>query len=265
MASTQLQQSPTGTKMSMVPASGPATGTVPMPTVAMEAPPAEPIYGTMIPNRVFVGGISRDTTESDLMIAFSAYGSVRSTKIIVDQDGFNKGYGFVTFETEEEAQRLQSVGKCVILRNRRLNIAPAFKKQQIRPKFQPIIETNGTVYFTTQPPPPHHHQQHQQHQHQQQHQSMNTIPIDQYAAASYGPAGSVTDYTGAPVPTLYQQAPGGVQYQPVYQYYSVPVNMPAVWPQNYYQEPQPSNSQTSIQQQTSWEFDGANSNSWRSS
>ncbi|XP_023165848.1 protein boule-like [Drosophila hydei] len=252
MASTQLQQAPpAGPKLAMAPTPGSTTPTVAMPTVAVEAPPAEPIYGTVIPNRVFVGGISRDTTESDLMIAFSAYGTVRSTKIIVDQDGFNKGYGFVTFETEEEAQRLQSVGKCVILRNRRLNIAPAFKKQQIRPKLQPIIETNGTVYFTTQPPPPP--------------PTVNTIPLEQYATATYGPAGSVTEYTAATVPAIYQQAPAGVQYQPVYQYYSVPVNMPAVWPQNYYQDPQTSNSQTSIPQQTSWEFDGANNSSWRSS
>ncbi|EDW58034.2 protein boule [Drosophila virilis] len=253
MTSTQLQQStagPVAPKLTLATAQA-SQPTVAMPAVAVEAPPAEPIYGTVIPNRVFVGGISRDTTESDLMIAFSAYGTVRSTKIIVDQDGFNKGYGFVTFETEEEAQRLQSVGKCVILRNRRLNIAPAFKKQPIRPKLQPIIETNGTVYFTTQPPPP-------------PPPTVNTIPIEQYATATYGPAAPVAEYTTAAMPTIYQQAPAGVQYQPVYQYYSVPVNVPAVWPQNYYHDPQASNSQTSIPQQTAWEFDGTNSSSWRS-
>lgn len=39
---------------------------------------------------------------------FSAYGNVKSTKIIVDRAGVSKGYGFVTFETEREAQKLQS-------------------------------------------------------------------------------------------------------------------------------------------------------------
>jgi RNA recognition motif-containing protein len=33
---------------------------------------------------------------------------VKSTKIIVDRAGVSKGYGFVTFETEQEAQRLQT-------------------------------------------------------------------------------------------------------------------------------------------------------------
>lgn len=39
---------------------------------------------------------------------FSSYGNVKSTKIIVDRAGVSKGYGFVTFETEQEAQRLQA-------------------------------------------------------------------------------------------------------------------------------------------------------------
>lgn len=38
---------------------------------------------------------------------------MKSTKIIVDRAGVSKGYGFVTFETEQEAQRLQSeVSEC---------------------------------------------------------------------------------------------------------------------------------------------------------
>lgn len=51
---------------------------------------------------------SGDTTESELCRVFSAYGNVKSTKIIVDRAGVSKGYGFVTFETELEAQRLQN-------------------------------------------------------------------------------------------------------------------------------------------------------------
>lgn len=52
--------------------------------------------------------LSGDTTEAELCRLFSAYGNVKSTKIIVDRAGVSKGYGFVTFETEHEAQRLQS-------------------------------------------------------------------------------------------------------------------------------------------------------------
>ena len=54
-----------------------------------------------------MGGISNTTTEADLHKLFSDYGNVRATKIISDRGGASKGYGFVTFETEEEAKRLQ--------------------------------------------------------------------------------------------------------------------------------------------------------------
>lgn len=63
--------------------------------------------GTLVPNRVFVGGISANTTEVELAQLFSAYGNVKATKIISDRAGVSKGYGFVTFESEEEAKRLQ--------------------------------------------------------------------------------------------------------------------------------------------------------------
>lgn len=55
---------------------------------------------------------SAETTESELCRVFSAYGNVKSTKIIVDRAGVSKGYGFVTFETELEASRLHDVRCC---------------------------------------------------------------------------------------------------------------------------------------------------------
>ena len=67
---------------------------------------AAPKFGTPVPNRIFVGGISCQTTENDLIRIFQAFGNVRGAKIIFDRGGVSKGYGFVTFETEEEATRL---------------------------------------------------------------------------------------------------------------------------------------------------------------
>jgi RNA recognition motif-containing protein len=74
-------------------------------------------YGTLVPNRIFVGGISSTTTEADLHKLFSAFGNVKATKIISDRGGCSKGYGFVTFETEEEAKKLQAevLSKCAAL------------------------------------------------------------------------------------------------------------------------------------------------------
>ncbi|XP_023239852.1 protein boule-like [Centruroides sculpturatus] len=73
--------------------------------------PNAPKFGTLVPNRIFVGGISANTTETELHALFSNYGNVKATKIISDRAGVSKGYGFVTFETEEEAKRIQKEGK----------------------------------------------------------------------------------------------------------------------------------------------------------
>lgn len=88
-----------------------------------------PKFGTLVPNRIFVGGISANTTEVELAQLFSSYGTVKATKIISDRAGVSKGYGFVTFESEEEAKRLQRDAENIVLRERKLNIAPAIKKQ----------------------------------------------------------------------------------------------------------------------------------------
>lgn len=49
----------------------------------------------------------------------------------------SKGYGFVTFETENEARRIMRDAQCVVFKQRKLNIAPAIKKQ-VCSSFVPI-------------------------------------------------------------------------------------------------------------------------------
>uniref|UniRef100_A0A3B4WP86 RRM domain-containing protein n=1 Tax=Seriola lalandi dorsalis TaxID=1841481 RepID=A0A3B4WP86_SERLL len=44
--------------------------------------------------------------ESDLRHFFSQHGVVKEVKIITDRLGVSKGYGFVTFETEEDAMKI---------------------------------------------------------------------------------------------------------------------------------------------------------------
>ncbi|CAN8021504.1 unnamed protein product, partial [Ixodes persulcatus] len=113
-----------------------------------------PRYGTMVPKRIFVGGISPTTTEAELHELFSRYGVVTNTKIIADRAGVSKGYGFVTFDSEEEAQRAQTSGANVMLRERRLNIAPAIKKQPFTRVYECCASSdptqsvpNGTILY----------------------------------------------------------------------------------------------------------------------
>ena len=56
---------------------------------------------------LFVGGFPLDLDEEKLTRLFEIYGfSVKAAKIIKDSStGFSKGFGFVTIESQEEAQR----------------------------------------------------------------------------------------------------------------------------------------------------------------
>ena len=56
--------------------------------------------------KLFVGGLSYETTEETLKETFSEIGTVESAEIIVDRmSGRSKGFGFVEMSSEEEAQK----------------------------------------------------------------------------------------------------------------------------------------------------------------
>jgi RNA recognition motif-containing protein len=77
-------------------------------------------------NRLFVGGLSFNTTENDLQDACAAHGTVHEVSIVMDRDTRkSKGFGFVTMGTEEEAQAVIAAlnGKTLDGRNLTVNIA----------------------------------------------------------------------------------------------------------------------------------------------
>ncbi|OON17185.1 hypothetical protein X801_06980, partial [Opisthorchis viverrini] len=95
-----------------------------------------PKFGTLIPNRIFVGGIPSNTTEQELKSFFSSFGQVKDVKIISDRLGVSKGsYGFVTFESQEMAEKIiKNESETLIFKDRKLNIGHAIRKQQMFPR-----------------------------------------------------------------------------------------------------------------------------------
>ena len=95
--------------------------------------------GTVYPKRIFVGGIPAQTTEADLKLYFSQYGSVTETKIIQDRAGVSKGYGFVTFESADEVNKIlaKDQQETLIFKDRKLNLGPAIRKNQLTQPGQP--------------------------------------------------------------------------------------------------------------------------------
>lgn len=56
--------------------------------------------------KLFVGGLSYDTTEDTLKETFAKFGAIESAVIIIDKmSGRSKGFGFVEYATDEEAQK----------------------------------------------------------------------------------------------------------------------------------------------------------------
>ena len=56
--------------------------------------------------KLFVGGLSYETTEDTLKEVFKEAGTVESANVIIDKmSGRSKGFGFVEMSTEEEAQK----------------------------------------------------------------------------------------------------------------------------------------------------------------
>ncbi len=56
--------------------------------------------------KLFVGSLSWNTTSDELRDAFAACGEVAEAKVIMNYDtGRSRGFGFVTYESEEGAAR----------------------------------------------------------------------------------------------------------------------------------------------------------------
>jgi RNA recognition motif-containing protein len=75
--------------------------------------------------KLFIGNLSWEVTSEDLKAFFSSFGNVIDAVVIKDKmTGRSRGFGFVEFETEAEAQKaLEGNGKDLKGRNMNVNLA----------------------------------------------------------------------------------------------------------------------------------------------
>ena len=60
-------------------------------------------------SKLYVGNLPFDTTDVDLEEAFSVHGTIASANVITDREtGRSRGFGFVEFENEGDAQTAQA-------------------------------------------------------------------------------------------------------------------------------------------------------------
>ena len=82
----------------------------------------------MSQNKVFVGGISFNTTESALTDFFRGFGEVASCKIITNREtGRSRGFAFVEFSSQQEAETAISSGDGKELDGRTIRVSLANK------------------------------------------------------------------------------------------------------------------------------------------
>lgn len=77
-------------------------------------------------NKLYVGNLSYDMTDENLSKIFSEHGEVTETVVITDRmSGRSKGFGFVTFAKDEDADKAAKEldGKEIGGRNIKVNIA----------------------------------------------------------------------------------------------------------------------------------------------
>ncbi|NP_001280087.1 cold-inducible RNA-binding protein B-like [Callorhinchus milii] len=79
--------------------------------------------------KLFVGGLNFNTEEQSLEEVFSEYGQVSEVRIIRDRDtGTSRGFGFVTFESPDDAQDALTSMNGRSLEGRQIRVDRAEKK-----------------------------------------------------------------------------------------------------------------------------------------
>jgi len=81
--------------------------------------------------KLYVGNLSRSTTEDDLRILFAQAGNVTAIGLIKDRDsGQSKGFAFVTMSTQSEAQKAISMFNTFSMHDRALNVSVAKPREE---------------------------------------------------------------------------------------------------------------------------------------
>ncbi|XP_074034236.1 tRNA Selenocysteine associated protein [Leptinotarsa decemlineata] len=99
---------------------------------------------------VWVGDLSPDVDDYNLYRVFSSkYNTIKTAKVILDNSGFSRGYGFVRFGSEEEMKdSLISMNGYIGLGTKALKICNAVPKPKgaLTPGTTSSTQSNGTDY-----------------------------------------------------------------------------------------------------------------------
>jgi len=78
-----------------------------------------------IPNRVFVKGFPKETIADELFTRFEEFGKVIECRIVADRYGNSKGFGFVTFDSQNVAETVRDMERVKFNEDCEVVIGPA--------------------------------------------------------------------------------------------------------------------------------------------
>ena len=82
-------------------------------------------------NKLYVGNLSFDTTQTELEAAFGAFGTVQSINLVTDRDtGRPRGFGFVEMGSDDEATAVVSALDGSDLDGRQIKVNEARERPQ---------------------------------------------------------------------------------------------------------------------------------------
>lgn len=94
--------------------------------------------------RIYVGNMSYTTTQETLQNVFSQYGELVSVTIIVDRDTQqSKGFGFIEFSNDEDADSAIAAMSGKELDGRKIRVSVAEEKMERRPRFNSDGDRGG--------------------------------------------------------------------------------------------------------------------------
>ncbi|KAF7723930.1 hypothetical protein EC973_001502 [Apophysomyces ossiformis] len=95
--------------------------------------------------KLFVGGLAWATNDDNLYEAFSAYGTVVQASVIKDREtGRSRGFGFVTYDSPDDADRAIEAMNNQELDGRNIKVDRAAERQERpRQQFRPRNDYGG--------------------------------------------------------------------------------------------------------------------------
>lgn len=79
---------------------------------------------------LYVRNLDENTTEDDLMNIFSDYGHIESARIMRDENGNSRKFGFICFSTQEEANKCLKESTLALINDKQAYVAMAMSKDQ---------------------------------------------------------------------------------------------------------------------------------------